>query len=368
MRRDAETAERGDSSHTDGLRVSGPGVAIGLAQLGVVLGLSVLGASSPPAPGTENPSSPAVYAVAYVNGAPIMSDRLELTVNALIPQESFHRSVKPEKVAELRQTALETLMNEELQYQDALRHGLSASRDEVDAGLKEIAARYPSPMAFAAARHKARLTEEAVRREIHRTILIRKARETAVTSQCQVDDVEAARYFTAHPGRFVMPEQLRIQAITIGVDPSSPPAAWAAGRVRAERVRRRLLDGEPFDAMARQYSTDPSRDKGGDMGFFHRGSLAEAFEKATARLRPGQISAVVQTIYGYHLVRISEVRPSRQQAFDEVAVALKKDLTAKRCTELNDAWLKQLRVNAAITLAGSGADEAGGGLAHGGMR
>ncbi len=125
--------------------------------------------------------------------------------------------------------------NEELQYQDARQRGFRRLSREVDAGFREVAARYPSPQAFAAAVAEARLTEDAVRHEVQRTILIRKAREAAVTSQCGVDGPEAARFFESHPARFVMPEQLRIQAITIGVDPSSPPTAWAAGKPAPNR-------------------------------------------------------------------------------------------------------------------------------------
>jgi hypothetical protein len=358
MRRDAETSEGGASRHNGGLRVSAAGVAIGVVQIGVVLGLSVLNAGSPIDAASASPRrqpSPGRQAVAYVNGVPIMSDRLELTVNALIPQESFHRNVSPDKVAEFRRTALQTLVDEELQYQDAMRNRLPVSAGEIDTGLKEVAARYPSPDAFAAARTRAHLTEADVRWEVQRSILIRKARESAVTSRCRVGEAEAARFFEANRERFIMPEQLRIGAITIGVDPSSPPAAWAAGKARAEQVRRELLGGAAFDAMARRYSTDASRDKGGDMGFFHRGSLADEFEKATARLRPGQISAVVQTIYGYHVVRIAEVRPSRHKTFEEVAAELEKDLTAQRCAELNEAWLGRLRAGATLTPAGAGA-------------
>jgi hypothetical protein len=356
MRRDAETAGRDGSRRNGGLRVSAAGVAIGVVQFGVVLGLSAFGAGSLPvaAPAVQHRQPrPGRQVVAYVNGVPITSDRLELTVNARIPQESFHRNVNPDKVAELRQAALSTLINEELQYQDALRNRLFVSAGEIEAGLKEVAGRYPTPDAFAAARTRARLTEADVRWEVQRSILIRKARESAVTAQCRVGEAEAARFFEANRGRFMMPEQLRIQAITIGVDPSSPPAAWAAGKARAEQVRRELQGGAAFDALARRYSTDASRERGGDMGFFHRGSLADEFEKATARLRPGEISAVVQTIYGYHVVRITDVRPSRQKTFEEVSAELEKDLTAKRCAELNDAWLGRLRAGAAIIAAGA---------------
>jgi len=301
-----------------------------------------------PAPSAE--AGPEARPVAYVNGVAIAGDRLDLAVNALIPQASFHRGVSAEVMARLRRTALEGLIDEELQFQDARARGLAASDSEVDAGLADVAARYESPDAFAAARLRAHLSLEDVRREVRRTVLIRKAHEAEVASRCEVDQAEAARFFEANRARFVVPEELHVQAITIGVDPSSPPAAWSAARDQARQLRSRVLDGADFGNLARQYSTDPSRESGGDMGFVHRGGLAEGFEQATAHLHTGEVSDVVRTIYGYHLVRITEVRPSRQKTFDEVASGLIKDLTEKRCDERKVAWVARLRAHAVIRL------------------
>lgn len=348
MHVDAGTAECRHTSHRGGPRVSGLGVALALVQSLIVVVLTTLATAGGSASDAPAATSPAAHPVAYVNGTPIMSDRLELAVNALIPQESFHRSVSAEKVEALRQQALDGLLNDELQYQHAAARGLSASADEVNEGMRAVAARYPTPEAFAAAIRRAHLTETAVRGEVRRTVLIRKAHDEAVTAQCGVTETAAAGYFEANRGRFVVPEQLHIQAITIGVDPSSPPATWAAAKARAAQVRRRVLEGASFEAMARQYSTDSTREQGGDMGYFHRGSLADEFEKATAGLRVGQVSAVVQTIYGYHVVRIADVRLSRQKTFTEVSADLQRDLTAKRCAELNEAWLDRLRAGADI--------------------
>ncbi len=307
-------------------------------------------------------------AVAYVNGAPVTGGRLELAVAALLPRESFHRSVRPEKLAELKQRALEEVVNEELQYQEAERIGLAASVGDVEAALADLAARYETPAAFAAARRRARVSIAGLRRELRRSLLIRKARADAVDSRCAVGRAEAASYFDAHRERFVVPEELHVQAITIGVDPSSRPTAWTAAKARAAEVRRRLEAGAAFEAMAREYSTDPSRETGGDMGFFHRGSLADDFERATRDLGIGEVSPVVRTIYGYHLVRVTEVRPSRQKTFAEVGAELEQDLTEKRCAERGEAWLAGLRANAEIASAdGAREERAQESLSHGGV-
>ena len=73
--------------------------------------------------------------------------------------------------------------------------------------------------------------------------------------------------------------------------------------------------------MARTHSTDKTRESGGDMGFVHRGSLTDEFEQALRDLKPGGVSPVIQTLYGFHIVRVASIRPPEQKALPEVAAA-----------------------------------------------
>ena len=168
-------------------------------------------------------------------------------------------------------------------------------------------------------------------------------------TRCVVGRAEAQQYFDQHPERFVEPERLHIHAITIGVDPSGGEKAWSAARTRAEDVRRRLADGAAFDAMAKQYSTDSTGPTGGDMGLIHRGSLSQAFEPVAATLATGEVSPVVETIYCYHIIRVTEVLPPRPRSFTDVGARLQQDLTAESCTSARDTWLAGLRASATIS-------------------
>jgi len=172
-----------------------------------------------------------------------------------------------------------------------------------------------------------------------------------VTEKCQVSQGEASSFFTANPERFVEPEQLHIFAITIGVDPSSTASQWAASKTRAEDVRQQLTAGASFDELARKYSTDPSKASGGDMGFVHRGSLSDKFEQIASATAPGRTSDVVETLYGYHIVRVTETRPPQKRTFADIGASLQRDLTATRCAETRDAWLTRLRSAATIVLS-----------------
>jgi parvulin-like peptidyl-prolyl isomerase len=312
--------------------------------------------------GTAAARPAAVRVVARVNGAPITSDRLDAALNRLIPFESFHRSVSADTVERLRGRALDGLVDEELRYQDGVQLGVNPTRAELDAGMKAVVARYASREAFDEARRATGVSIEDLRREIRRAIVVRKAFERAVTSRCQVHEDEAARYYAANTGRFVVPEQLHVYAITFGVDPGAPPRAWEAAKAKAEQVLGQIRNGAPFEEMARAHSTDKAGQSGGDMGFVHRGSLADEFEAALRDAKPGGVSPVIQTLYGYHIVRVASIRPPAQKALREVAAAIQKDLTKQRCADTETAWTARLRASATIVLT----DGASGGGPRGG--
>lgn len=295
-------------------------------------------------------SASAPTEVARVNDVAVTSDRLAAALFALIPQESFHRNVAAPRLAELRQQALSSVIDDELAYQDGLRRGLRAAPADVRKAWDQTVARYGGPAAFTGALRQSGLSRASVEREITRRLIVERNYSLSVTDGCRVSAADAQRFFAEHPERFVEPEQLRVQAITIGVNPSSPSSAWAEAKARAAQARAALDEGTTFAAAARTYSTDPSREKGGDMGFVHRGSLASPFEEVVAQLPAGSTSAVVESLYGYHILRVSEVRPPLAKTFDQVSATLIEDLSATRCAERKDAWLAQLRTAARIQL------------------
>jgi peptidyl-prolyl cis-trans isomerase C len=314
---------------------------------------SAAGAGQRPVPShAVSPSArPPVREVARVNGTALMSDRLDAAVGALIPMESFHRNVSAEKMATLRRQALQSMVDEELQFQEAGRLGITVLDADVEAAWKRAAARYGGAKGFEEALRQSGATPAAARAELRRSLAIAAIAAREVAAKCVVTAADAASFFAAHPERFIEPEQLHIFAITVGVDPSSGPAQWAAAKARAAEALRELKGGAPFAAMVLKYSTDSSKATGGDMGLVHRGSLSERFEQVAKTLPVGQISDVVETLYGYHIIRVSEIRPAQKKSLTEVSTSLQKDLTVQRCGERKDVWLAGLRARASVAIA-----------------
>jgi parvulin-like peptidyl-prolyl isomerase len=275
-------------------------------------------------------------------------------MNELMPYGAYHVGASPERRAVLRKQALEKLIEEELQYQEAARVGLVAPKAEVDKEYSRVRRHYGSEEEFVAALKHAGSSKAEVRAEARRRALIRQAADRATSSKCRITEAEAREYYEANTTRFRMPEQLHVFTLTLGVEPSAPREQWDATRKRAEGLLAQARGGADFSALAFKYSTDPNKANGGDLGFVHRGRLSEEFEKALADAKPGALVGPIETIYGFHLLRLAEVRPPVQRTYAEVRVGLLKDLEQKRCAEVREAWLSGLRQRAEIVFADSG--------------
>jgi parvulin-like peptidyl-prolyl isomerase len=313
----------------------------------------VLAAQLAPVPSHATRSSrPAATTavVARVNGVALHADQLDAAMQTVIPLASYHQNVKPEKMDELRKRALDGLIDEELRYQEALRLKIQVAPAEVEKALERARQSYKDRDEFDRARRASGATMPQVRASILRALLIQKAYDRQVVGRCRASDADAGRYYRENTARFILPEQVRPTLITIGVDPSAPRPEWDRARQKANDIARRIAAGASFETLAREHSTDASKGKGGDLGFVHRGQLIEDFERALRALKPGQVSPVIQTIYGFHLLRLVETRPPVQKTFEEMKPTIVRDLTETRCGQASRDWSKRLRDAARIEI------------------
>jgi parvulin-like peptidyl-prolyl isomerase len=120
-------------------------------------------------------------------------------------------------------------------------------------------------------------------------------------------------------------------------------------RARAAALLSKLNRGADFASLAREHSADPgTRDKGGDLGLFERDSHTAKFDQAAFALKPGRTSDIVETEYGYHIIKVSEHRPERTRSFDEARAAIEKHLLARKRAAHLKRWLEERRAAASI--------------------
>jgi len=145
--------------------------------------------------------------------------------------------------------------------------------------------------------------------------LSREAIEKTVTAS----DEELLQLYRAEHQSYIVPEQRRASHILVSIPKGADAGEVAAARKRAEELRSRLVNGEEFEVLAKETSDDPgSSGSGGDLGFFGRGVMDKAFEDTVYSMKVGEISDPVQSAYGFHIIRLSEVEPEKVKPFEEV--------------------------------------------------
>ncbi|WP_456432149.1 peptidylprolyl isomerase [Thermosulfuriphilus sp.] len=162
------------------------------------------------------------------------------------------------------------------------------------------------------------LAQELIRRE--------------VLDKVKLDEAEAKRYYQENKTAFGQPEMVRARHILIAIKDPNDQSLKDQARREAEEILARVKAGEDFAALAKQYSDDPgSRAKGGDLGFFSRGEMIEPFEKAAFALKVGQVSGVVESPFGYHIIKVEERRPAEIPSYEKVKKQVRdRALEAKR--------------------------------------
>lgn len=172
--------------------------------------------------------------------------------------------------------------------------------------------------------HPARFSQPE-RRKLQYVIV--NPRNLAVT----VSDAEAEAYYQEHAAEFEEPKRLRVAHVLVRVPPVGGSDAENAAKAKVEDVIKRAKGGEDFAKLAREVSEDKaSAVQGGDLGFVGPGELVAPFEQAAFALDQGEISAPVRTPFGYHAIRVIEVKEGGKAALKEVASKIKETLRAQK--------------------------------------
>ncbi|HWV37732.1 MAG TPA: SurA N-terminal domain-containing protein [Vulgatibacter sp.] len=235
-------------------------------------------------------------------------------------------------------------------YKEVLANaGLTTDRYEADVRESLLVTKLLSQV-----RHGANASEEEIREEFRKDN--DKANLTIVRFSSMQGDAEAAPtdaevkdYLASEEGqkavadeyeaksfRFKTPKRVKAQHILVKVEEDAPQAEVDAATAKLEKAKADIQAGADFGELAKSLSEDPgSKDKGGDLGFFGPGTMAKPFEDAAMALEPGQLSEIVRTRFGLHLIKVNEVQPPEEKTLADVQDELAKELlTAKKAKDL----------------------------------
>jgi peptidyl-prolyl cis-trans isomerase C len=287
--------------------------------------------------------------VAVVNGTVITEKDLDRQVGFL--QQRLQETGKPVNeadLAEIKRHALENLIDEELLYQAAVKQKTKVSDTEINQALNTIKARFPDEAHFKDALSKASLSETALRSQLTKNLTIDQFIDKQFVEKVAVSDKDAKVYYDAHPDLFKRPEQVRASHILIRVDPKADQFQKDSARKKLEAIQQKLKKGEDFTELAKQYSEDSSSARGGDLNYFSRGKMVKPFEDAAFALKKGEVSDIVETQFGYHLIKVTDRRPETLIPFEEIKDKLQDYLKKETIREKVGSYLAEQKGKAKV--------------------
>ncbi len=240
--------------------------------------------------------------------------------------------VTSEQLPVFRRTVLAQVVERKLLSAAAKQAGVSIGDRDLEDALR---AHQSSTLTDEA---KPAVLDAAAKQRLNEDLVIDRFLVRTVAARVAISPDEVKAYYDAHPDEFQRSEQVRCSQITV------------AKREEAEALAVQLRRGADFAAVAREQSMTDDKVRGGDLGWFGKGRMPPAFEKACFELRRGRVSEVVETEYGFHLFKLVDRREARRLPLPDVEARIELNLRRQRVAEAQKALVEKLRAEVGVQL------------------
>jgi peptidyl-prolyl cis-trans isomerase C len=271
-------------------------------------------------------------------------DRLKDNASAsTLPAESLNAYISQIRADALQQTILRRLLDPKLE--DA---NIVVTEAEAESIIEERLAAQQQPLSmedFKKFLEEDGRSYEGVIKQVREGLVYERYVEAQVADQTNVTEEEAKKFYDDNPKLFETPEQVRASHILVKEDPNDPNEA----KQKIENLLRQVKNGADFADLAKANSEDIySAPQGGDLQFFPRGAMEKPFEDAAFALEPGQVSDVVKTRYGYHIIKVTDHKDASTVSFEEIKNDIINYLKTQKLSEAEGKYYKSLISEAAI--------------------
>lgn len=305
-----------------------------------------------PTPAAPAQAAEVKDAVQLINGVAITRAEVERATRVLLSQSGKPQQLPPQAMQQATQQALDQLTMAELLYQEAAKLEIKDLDQQVEKKVAESKALYPSPAAFDEALKGSGLTVEEMTRNARKSIVINTFIEERFASKVEVSEAEAQKFYQENQDKyFTRPENARASHILVKVDEKMKPEEKQKAKEKAEALLKRVQGGEDFAAVAKAESGCPSATVGGDLGTFGRGQMVPPFEKAVFDLKPGEISSVVESQFGFHIIKLAEKHEAGKVSYEETKGKILEYLKGEKVRQQVTAFVEELKSKAKITRA-----------------
>lgn len=287
--------------------------------------------------------------VAIVNDIPITEADVTLEVKRIQFQaKAMQKPLDQSMMLSMREKVIDSLINRELLLQQSKAKGITTNESDIDNSIDQIKRRLEAGQSFESLMVEMGITMETMRTQVGQASAIQKLLEVEVYPQAIVSEKDSRIFFENNPQYFKKPEEVKASHILIQVAPDASDEEKLAAREKIEDIQKKIAAGDDFANLARQYSEGPSSTNGGDLGYFDRKKMVKPFSDAAFELKPGQVSNIVETRFGFHLIKVYDKKAKSTYEFEDIKGRLGEILQQQKIQEETVRYLEVLRRTANV--------------------
>jgi len=310
--------------------------------------LLILLISALPSASSEQPLENTKAAI--VNQVVISQKKLDQNVDIVLrKQGALKTDINQDQLNQITGTTLTEIINRELLFQESQRLKISIDPQIVNQQFDLMKQLYPDQKEFADKLSVVNLSVKEMKSQVERGLVIRRLIQEKIVVRASTSEEESLVFYEKNKAKFKQPEMVRAQHILLSFTPKDPKAKKEKARKTIEKIQRRIKRGESFSDLAKKFSTDPTGNTGGELGYFDRNKMVEPFSKAAFALGINGVSDIVETPSGFHLIKILDKRPERIPAYEEIKPDIKQLIVQKKIANGIKSYISILRAKAKIT-------------------
>jgi len=290
--------------------------------------------------------------VAVVNQDIITLSEVEKWTSPLLENiQAEDRLEKKEQLRELRRKVLEQIIDDKLIEQEAKRAGVRVTAKEIESALEEVRQRNNATQEdLEKGLTKEGSTLEGFKKQIEKQIQRMKVLQWSVKTETKGGEKELLDFYQKNSNRYRSTEMYRPHHILFVIPKGATPEQVREAKKKCQKVLEKINKGEDFGEMALLYSEDISAKDRGDLGYFKKGELLPSFEREALRLKVGEVSGIVRTEYGFHMIKLADRKGGGPVPFEEVKEKVQQDYQESEAEKAFKQFISTLREKSVIEI------------------
>jgi peptidyl-prolyl cis-trans isomerase C len=315
-------------------------IFVSFISLGVVFSSAAIAAEK----------APSTNAAATVNGTAISEKEFGQSLNFVKQRSAMQgQEIPDEQLPGIKKNILENLINTELLYQAATKEKVTIDETKLETQWSRVEQRMKENAEYRKNIEQMNMSADEMKDQMKRQMMIEQFVTDRFVNTVTISEEEITAYYDGNKKMFHTPQQVKASHILIKVDEKENGKSQAEAKKQIEDIQKQIKDGTDFADLAEKHSQCPSSKKGGDLGYFGRGQMVKPFEDTAFGMKEGDISDVVTTQFGYHLIKVTGKKDESTIPADEASPRISSFLKQQKTQQDVGAFLKSEKEKATIT-------------------